>query len=133
MIPDRIVDGKAHEPAKQQVVAQLLAQLPLAADRVEHLQQQRPDQLLRRDRVPAARRVDLVEPGVHLGQRLVHHYPNRPQRVIRRHKVVELGHGKQRLLHRVRTSHRCALATVNQPAPTITASSSLVPRISTAC
>ena len=30
-------DGQAHEPAAQQVVAQLLAQLPLAADQVEHL------------------------------------------------------------------------------------------------
>ena len=30
-------DGQAHEPAAQEVVAQLLAQLPLAADQVEHL------------------------------------------------------------------------------------------------
>ena len=51
VIPRRVVDGQAHEPAQQQVVAQLLPHLLLAADRIEHLQQQRPDQSLRRNRV----------------------------------------------------------------------------------
>ena len=45
MIPHRVVDGQGHEPVEQQVVVQLLAQLRLAADRVEHSQEQRPDQL----------------------------------------------------------------------------------------
>ena len=41
------------EPAKQQIVVELLHQLALRAHRVESLQQQRPQQLLRRDRGPA--------------------------------------------------------------------------------
>ena len=63
VVPDRIIERHADEPAEQQVVAQLLAQLPLAADRVEHLQQQGANQLLRGDRVPAGVSVNLVEPA----------------------------------------------------------------------
>ena len=88
VIPDRIIERQAHEPAKQQVVTQLLAQLPFAADRVEHLQQQSPDQLLRRDRVAAAIGIDRVELGVHRCQRVVHQQPDRPQRMIRRYEVI---------------------------------------------
>ena len=51
-IPDRVSMFKPDEPAKQQVVVELLHQQPLAADRVEHLQQQRAQQLLRRNRGP---------------------------------------------------------------------------------
>src|SRR3954452_14982415 len=43
--------------AKQYVVAQLLHQLPLRADREERLQQQGPQQLLGRDRGPSGQRV----------------------------------------------------------------------------
>lgn len=38
LIPHRIVDPKAHEPAEQQVVVDLLHQLALGAHRVERLQ-----------------------------------------------------------------------------------------------
>ena len=60
--PDRVVHAEPHEPAKQQVVIQLLHQLPLAADRVQGLQQQGPQQLLRRNRRPAEVRVQRAEP-----------------------------------------------------------------------
>ena len=39
----------SHEPPEQQVVIELFHQQPLASHRVQHLQQQRPQQLLRRD------------------------------------------------------------------------------------
>ena len=39
------------KPAEEQVEINLLAQLPFAADRVEHLQQQGANQLLRGNRV----------------------------------------------------------------------------------
>ena len=58
-VPHRRVHRQADEPAEQHVVGQLLHQLPLGADAVEGLQQQRPQQLLRRDRGPADHRVQL--------------------------------------------------------------------------
>src|SRR6185437_14913829 len=62
VIPDGVVDGQAHKPAKQQVVAQLFAQLPFATNRVEDLQQQGAYQLLWCDRVTAPVGVDFLKP-----------------------------------------------------------------------
>ena len=60
-IPYRIVDRQSDEPAEQQIVVELLHQLPLRAHRVEGLQQQRPQQSFRRDRWPAVPRIKLVK------------------------------------------------------------------------
>ena len=57
VIPRRIVNADADKPTKQQVELQPLHQLPLRADRIERLQQHRPQQLLRRDRRPATPRI----------------------------------------------------------------------------
>jgi hypothetical protein len=48
-IPHRRIHRQADKPAEQQVVIQLLNQLPFRADRVERLRQQRPQQLFGRD------------------------------------------------------------------------------------
>ena len=47
--PDGFVHVQAHEPSEQQVILQLFHQQPFTANRVQHLQQQRPQQLLRRN------------------------------------------------------------------------------------
>lgn len=60
-VPHRHVHRQADEPAEQHVVGDLLHQLPLRADREQGLQQQRPQQLLRRDRGAAGFRVDRIE------------------------------------------------------------------------
>ena len=60
-IPDRRIHRQADKPAEQQVVIQLLHQLPFRADRVERLQQQRPQQLFGRDARAANTRIKLVE------------------------------------------------------------------------
>ena len=60
-VPDQVVDAKPDESAEQEVVVQLLHQLPLGADRVERLQQERPQELLRRDRGSPVQRVELLE------------------------------------------------------------------------
>jgi len=57
VIPRRIVDADADEPAKQEVELQPLHQLPLRADRIERLQKHCPKELLRRDRGTAAPRI----------------------------------------------------------------------------
>jgi hypothetical protein len=53
-VPHRIVDAQAHEPAEQEIVIELLHQHPLTAHRIQHLHQQRAQQLLRRDRGPSS-------------------------------------------------------------------------------
>ena len=78
VVPDRIVDAEPDEPAEQEVEVEPLHQLPLRADRVEGLQQQRPQQLLGRDRGPAERRVELGEDRRQLDQRRVDDRPGSP-------------------------------------------------------
>jgi hypothetical protein len=43
-MPHRIIDPQPHVPAEQQVAVQLLHQQPLRADRIEGLEQERPQQ-----------------------------------------------------------------------------------------
>src|SRR6266487_2540829 len=60
-VPHAVVHVQSHEPAKEHVIVQFFHQQPLAAHAVEHLQQQRPQQLLRRDRWPPRSRIKLIE------------------------------------------------------------------------
>ena len=53
--PHRVVHAEPDEPPKQQVVLQLLHQHPLTAHRIQHLEQQRPQEMLGRDRRAAGR------------------------------------------------------------------------------
>jgi transposase len=64
VVPHRVLDGQAHEPAKHQVVAHLLHQHPLAAHRIDHLQQQRLHEFLRRDRLAFRIRINRIEQPV---------------------------------------------------------------------
>ena len=61
-IPNAVIHVQAHEPAEQQVIVQLFHQQPFAAHRVQRLQQERSQQLFRRDRRPPGFRVQLMEP-----------------------------------------------------------------------
>ena len=47
MVPDLVVHGQAYKPAKQEVVIQLLHQESFAADGVQHLEEQSPEQRFR--------------------------------------------------------------------------------------
>jgi hypothetical protein len=60
-VPNRVIHLEPDEPPEQQVVLQLLNQQGLAAHRVQCLQQQRPQQMLRRDRGPSFIRIQSVE------------------------------------------------------------------------
>ncbi len=61
MIPYHIVHAQAHEPAKQQVVVDLLDQQSLGTDGKEHLQEQGPQDVLRRYRRPAGISVECIQ------------------------------------------------------------------------
>ena len=87
-VPDRLVHVQPDEPAEQQVVIQLLHQLPLTAHREEHLQQQGPQQFLRRDRGAANLRIEFGERGRQLMQHRVHHAPDHAQRMVLRGRAL---------------------------------------------
>src|SRR5215813_7763221 len=105
--PYRLVHAETNEPAVEQVVVELLHQLPLRADGIERLQQERPQQSLRRDRRPAAVRVRPGKFAVERRQHLVHDRPHQPQRVFGWDALLKVNIGKQFTHPLVQTPHRC--------------------------
>jgi hypothetical protein len=96
VIPDRVVDADADEPAEQQVELQPLHQLPLRADRIERLQEHRSQKLLGRDRGTANLRIKRRELARKRRQPLVHDRADRPQRVILANPRFEIDLAEQR-------------------------------------
>ena len=106
--PHRVVHAQPDEPAKQQVVIELLHQLPLAANRVERLQQQRAQQLLRRNRRPPELDIQRAEPRREPLQRPIGDAANRAQRMIRRHPLLERHVAEHRSRLLVGSTHQAA-------------------------
>jgi hypothetical protein len=94
VIPRRIVN--ANKPAKQEVELQPLHQLPLGADRIERLQQNRPQKLLGRDRRTAQPRIQRRQLARKRRQRLIHDSADRPQRVILADPRFQIDRAEQR-------------------------------------
>lgn len=88
MVPDRFIEGHAQKPAEQDAVADLFGEHPVAADRVQGLQDERLQKLLRGDRGPARVGVHPIELGRQAVERRIHHHPDRAQRVIRRNEIL---------------------------------------------
>ena len=114
VVPGIVLDRHADKPAEQQVVAQLLDEQTLAAQTVEHLQRQRPQQLLRCNRIASALRVHRIEHPVHLHQRGVEQFSDRSQRMIARNKALQAAGGKQRVLHEICAAY-CSSPTLTIP------------------
>ncbi len=106
MVPARIVDPQAHEPAEQQVELQPLHQLPLRADRIERLQRHRLQQHLRRDRRPTHPRIEPCEFLRKALQRLIGERPDSPQRMIAPNTRLQIHIRKQRPRALGRTPYR---------------------------
>ena len=105
-IPYRVLNAQPDKPAEQQIVLDPLDQLPLRADRVERLQQQRPHQPLRRDRATPDRRVQLCELAGQHRQRGVCDLPNHPQRVIRSNPLFQVYVAEKATTNLVVAAHR---------------------------
>ncbi len=88
-VPNRRIHRQSDEPAEQQIIVELLHQLPLRPHRKERLQQQRLQQLLRRDRGTTGMRIKRGEPGTHPGQNLIDQCTDRPQRMILRNAILQ--------------------------------------------
>ena len=66
MVPYGVVHAKAHKPAEQQVVVDLLDQQPLRTHGVEHLQQKRPQDVLRCNRWAAGVGIESMNSGLNV-------------------------------------------------------------------
>src|SRR5208282_4458879 len=104
-IPDRIVRRKPHEPTVQKIVVQLFHQLSFPTNAVEHLKQQCPQQLLRRDRGTSSARVELPQAPVQLAQHLTDKRPDFPQWMARRNPSLRRYVRKQPALILKSTPH----------------------------
>src|SRR5215472_4116159 len=71
-IPHWIIWRQSDKPAEEKIVIELLHELTLRTDAVEHLQEKRTQELLRRDRWPALMRVELAKTVTQLLQHLPH-------------------------------------------------------------
>jgi len=86
-VPNGLVQIHPHEPPEKHAVVDLLHQQSFTADRVQHLDQLRPEQLLRRYRRPTRLGVHFIESRRHAPQRQIRHSSNCPQRVIGPHPL----------------------------------------------
>jgi hypothetical protein len=66
-VPDRLVHIHSDEPSEEHAVVDLFHQQALAAHRIQHLDELRPEQLLWRDRRASSLGVHRVEPRRHVG------------------------------------------------------------------
>src|SRR5438270_2339277 len=81
------------------------SQHALTADRVEYLQQERPQQLLRRDRRTTDSRIQAFKGWRQLNQRLVNHRSQRLQRVAFRNPLLQRKIAEHRSLPPVVSTH----------------------------
>jgi hypothetical protein len=105
MLPDRIVHAQANEPAKQQVVVDLLDQQDLRTDRLKHLQQQRSQQVLGSDRRATRRRIKLVKILVQGPKHLIGQLADRTQRVALRHSLLQRNIAEHPILNLLSSTH----------------------------
>src|SRR5436190_3168292 len=87
-IPHPIIHVQTHEPAKQHVVIKFFHQQAFAAYAVEHLQQQRSQQLLWRNRWSTHPRVKFIELWRQLREHCIRKLAYRSQRMVRRYALL---------------------------------------------
>lgn len=104
--PHAVIHGKADEPAVQEVVLDVLHQLPLGADGKEHLDKAGPQQPFGRDAGATGTGIQLLEGRVHRRQDAIDQHPQLPQGMIRRYPFFQRPVAEHRMLGRVRPSHR---------------------------
>jgi len=99
------MQGQTNKPAIQHVVAQLLDQLPLAANAKQHLQHQSAQQLLGRNRFASKRTVESGKVGVHAGKTAIEYFAHPAQRVIGGNILIQPAQREQLFLHHIDSTH----------------------------
>lgn len=108
VVPHCVFNRRAHEPAEQEIVRNLLDEQALAADAVKQLQQHRPHQLHRCNTRSSAFEIGLIylsEPGSHLGQSCVEPATKWMQRVADEEKFLEPDGTEQGFIIAVGSTH----------------------------
>jgi hypothetical protein len=105
-VPHGVIHPEPHEPAEEEVVVELLHELPLAPDREEDLEQERAEELLRRDRRATGMGVQQGEARRQLLQGRVHHHPDRAERMVLRDPPLGGGVTPHAALLGIVASHR---------------------------
>ena len=113
--PHGVIDAEADEPAEQQIVVELLHELALAPHRVEHLKQERAEQLLRRDRRAAPVGVEGVEPRRERDQRAVDHRAHGTQRMVGGNALLQRDVAEHRHLLPLGAPHETRSAVEDAP------------------
>jgi hypothetical protein len=104
-IPDVVVHRQADKPTEEQVVVQLLHQHPLATNGVQDLQEQCSKQPLGRNRRPPGVRVKLFKVRPQPAKDVVHHRPDRSQRMVLGHPLRRRNVAKHGVRLAVVTAH----------------------------
>ena len=105
VVPHRIVHAEPDEPPEQQVVVDLLHQLPFASHRKEHLQQQRAQHLLRSHRRPSRPCIQRIELRAQRPQNIVRDLPHPTQRMLRRHPLLQRHIAEHPILYPLVSTH----------------------------
>ena len=108
------VDRQPDNPAEEQVVVDLLHQLPFRADREKRLQQGRSQQHLGRDGRPSNCRTQRLKPPVQRRQHRIRQQPDRPQRMIRRNPLLQPDIAEHPLTPIIPSPHRKSLQAHSQ-------------------
>jgi len=105
VMPDPVVHGETHKPAKQQVVVDLFDQLPFAADGEECHQQLGPQQFLRWNRVSPEVGIKRIELAVQRLEGLIDHPADGAQWMILWYSLLRTHRAEQGVLLYVWASH----------------------------
>lgn len=110
VVQRRVTDVETEEPLEEQVIVQALAELPLAAQRVQCHQERALQQVLRWHRTPTAGRVHRGEGRRQFRQRCVGDLPNPPNGMTNRYQVIGRHPEQHVLLALIWSSHHALLA-----------------------
>ena len=105
VVPHRIVHAQADKPTKQQVIVDLLDQQPLRANGIKYLQQQGPQNVLRRNRRPARVRIQHIELRAQRTQHRVRKLANRTQRMVHRNPLLQRNIAEHPILYPLISTH----------------------------
>src|SRR6201981_3037725 len=105
MVKARLVPLQIQKPAEQQIVVELFAEHPLAANRIQRHQQRGLEQTLGRNRRPPQWAVHLLEDRRQLLERGIGHLLDTPQRMLLGNSLFQVDHHQHRPLPPLLPAH----------------------------
>lgn len=109
VIPHLLPEGQPHEPAKEQVVLDVLTETPLRGDAVEDADELGAQEVLRGDGDTAPLGIEAPKQRTHGGKRLIHHPAEGAQGMIGRYPIIERSQHHHALLPFLISPHHTPL------------------------